>query len=612
MDLKSAIDSAKEKFESDIATIRVDDIGDNESPNRISSRKAASAPASPGKALSVMLPTYESKRPRLLKEASSKSYSKGSHLKASLLIPANEVVDNTDNNDDTKKQSKKNTKGVSMSEVIKLHQDEGVINLLHALPASRRRPSSSYTSSQSPTTSISLANHHHQQQQQRRPSNEVERGQAAKGLSQSTPSNSAAKNLNALFHRRFINPNNMLRNVIDPQSVRPCTQEELIKSPSLEILKQLPDRDYAKLWSSPSRYNIVQDLRQSSSPLHDEAEEAVVGGNVAAAAAASPNGSVTSIESSVSKSQSTLAVAQTSSGSSTAAAAALTVTNLRSIRTRPWKIQTKHFKDILLRTYSTFVQVILSPSSTGLKNSVNINVCDEMIDVLKQLESDPECRAIMITGIGGTFCQGVDLTVLTHDGSADKQRRAAESLASAIKRLVKQILNCSKILVAAVNGKACGLAVTLLPYFDVVYASDKAEFSMEYSRLGQIPEGFMSSSTSSAYGGCKQSSISEMLYMGHCLTARMAQEAGLVSSVIWPSSFLEEIVPRLESLEFMNAAGGGGGGLFRLKQYMKKSLKEQVLKIMEAETQELASNWSSLEFAKRVKQYLKNSHVLYQ
>ena len=109
MDLKSAIDSAKEKFESDIATIRVDDIGDNESPNRISSRKAASAPASPGKALSVMLPTYESKRPRLLKEASSKSYSKGSHLKASLLIPANEVVDNTDNNDDTKKQSKKNT-----------------------------------------------------------------------------------------------------------------------------------------------------------------------------------------------------------------------------------------------------------------------------------------------------------------------------------------------------------------------------------------------------------------------------------------------------------------------------------------------------------------------
>ena len=192
----------------------------------------------------------------------------------------------------------------------------------------------------------------------------------------------------------------------------------------------------------------------------------------------------------------------------------------------------------------------------------------------------------------------VDLTLLTHDGSSDKQRRAAEALASAIKKLVKQLLNCSKILVAAVNGKACGLGVTLLPYFDIVYASDKAEFHLEYSKLGQIPEAFLSA--------C-QLRYNEMLYMGHSLTARMAQESGLVSSVIWPSSFLEEIVPRLESLEFMNSEG-----LSRCKQYMKKSMKQQVLKIMDDETQELAANWSQLDFAKRVKQFLKNSHVLLQ
>ena len=98
-----------------------------------------------------------------------------------------------------------------------------------------------------------------------------------------------------------------------------------------------------------------------------------------------------------------------------------------------------------------------------------------------------------------------------------------------------------------------------------------------------------------------------MLYMGHSLTARMAQESGLVTSVIWPSSFLEEIVPRLESLEFMNSEG-----LSRCKQYMKKSMKQQVLRIMDDETQELAANWSQLDFAKRVKQFLKNSHVLLQ
>jgi len=202
-----------------------------------------------------------------------------------------------------------------------------------------------------------------------------------------------------------------------------------------------------------------------------------------------------------------------------------------------------------------------------------------------------------IIGIGGTFCQGVDLTLLTHDGSADKQRRAAESLATAIKRLIRQFLSSTKILVAAVNGKTSGLGVTMLPYFDLVYASDKAEFSTEYARLGQIPEGFLT----------HEHLNSEVLLMGQSLTAKMAQDLGLVSTVIWPSSFLEEIVPRLERLEFMNDKG-----LLKLKQYMKRSLKERVLKVMESETQELISSWSSLEFAKSVKIYLKSSHVVYQ
>jgi hypothetical protein len=49
-----------------------------------------------------------------------------------------------------------------------------------------------------------------------------------------------------------------------------------------------------------------------------------------------------------------------------------------------------------------------------------------------------------------------------------------------------------------VNGVARGCGVTLLPYFDVVFASDKATFSADYARLGQIPEGFASHSFTSA------------------------------------------------------------------------------------------------------------------
>ena len=121
------------------------------------------------------------------------------------------------------------------------------------------------------------------------------------------------------------------------------------------------------------------------------------------------------------------------------------------------------------------VQIILSPATTGIRHSINANVCDEIVDILKQVEDIP-VRGILLTGIGETFCQGVDLSTLTHDGSADKQKRAAESLANGIKKLVRQLLTSTKILVVAVNGKASGLGVSILPYFDIVYANDKHSF----------------------------------------------------------------------------------------------------------------------------------------
>ena len=68
---------------------------------------------------------------------------------------------------------------------------------------------------------------------------------------------------------------------------------------------------------------------------------------------------------------------------------------------------TKHFKDILIRSYSSFVQIIMSPVTTGLKHTINVNVCEELIDVMKQLLNIDDCKAILLTGIGTTFCQGI-------------------------------------------------------------------------------------------------------------------------------------------------------------------------------------------------------------
>ena len=415
----------------------------------------------------------------------------------------------------------------------------------------------------------------------RRPSNEIDRsgGGTTKGVTQGTESGRSA--LSMVLYRRHINPDNVLANVINSTNIQPCTQDELLTQTSMEILKTLPSKDYLNLWSHQSRYSLAAPVNERD--IYPTINENVVEESISQAGH-SPSGSVTSMDSSVSKSHHNDLHHHSK--------------QINFVRTAQWRIQSKNYKDIQIRTHSSFVQIILSPATTGIRHSINANVCDEIVDILKQVEDIP-VRGILLTGIGETFCQGVDLSTLTHDGSADKQKRAAESLANGIKKLVRQLLTSTKILVVAVNGKASGLGVSILPYFDIVYANDKAEFSMDYSRIGQIPDGFASQTV--------LANLPEMLLGLQAMTASMAQAAGFVNNVVWPSKFLENIVPKMETLDFMNATG-----LRLVKQSLKKTMRAKVFGVMEEETNTLIATWSSTEFAKSIRHYLKSSHLVFQ
>ena len=198
----------------------------------------------------------------------------------------------------------------------------------------------------------------------------------------------------------------------------------------------------------------------------------------------------------------------------------------------------------------------------------------------------------------------MDLSILTYDAT-EKQRKSAETMATSIKRLVKYLLSYPKVLVAAVNGHAKGLGVTLLSYFDIVFASDKATFSIEtYAKLGQIPEAF----ASHVFPSHNRTILNEMLLLGKAITASEASSFGLVSSVIWPDKFLEEIVPRMELFERMLPLG-----LRAVKNSMNSGLKQRLnSNLLDDETKELIKNWTSPYFAKNVREYIKLHHLNFQ
>ena len=56
----------------------------------------------------------------------------------------------------------------------------------------------------------------------------------------------------------------------------------------------------------------------------------------------------------------------------------------------------------------------------------------------------------------------------------------------AVERLIMALVSTNKMLIAAVNGEATGLGLAILPFFDIVYASERATFKSYSSRYYQI------------------------------------------------------------------------------------------------------------------------------
>jgi feruloyl-CoA hydratase/lyase len=122
------------------------------------------------------------------------------------------------------------------------------------------------------------------------------------------------------------------------------------------------------------------------------------------------------------------------------------------------------------------------------RNAMNPRMHMEMVDALTMLESDDDCRVLVLTGAGESFCAGQDLKEYFYDIDNDpaaraKARRAAETWRSHLLRLFP------KPTIAAVNGFCFGGAFTTVANSDFAIASDKATFGLSEINFGKIPGG---------------------------------------------------------------------------------------------------------------------------
>ena len=190
-------------------------------------------------------------------------------------------------------------------------------------------------------------------------------------------------------------------------------------------------------------------------------------------------------------------------------------------------------------------------------NAFTGEMMSELIDAFDKADADDDVRAIIVTGEGRAFCAGADLSAgaKTFDYAAREDRPekqgtpekngeidwSHESVRDSGGRVTLRIYECLKPVIAAVNGPAVGIGVTMQLAMDIRLAADNAKFGFVFARRGIVPEACSSWFLPRIVG---ISQALEWTYTGRVFGAQEALDGGLVRSLHAP----EDLLPAARAL----------------------------------------------------------------
>jgi 2-(1,2-epoxy-1,2-dihydrophenyl)acetyl-CoA isomerase len=168
----------------------------------------------------------------------------------------------------------------------------------------------------------------------------------------------------------------------------------------------------------------------------------------------------------------------------------------------------------------------------------------EMSALIRQYVSecneDPKVGAIVLTGKGRGFCAGAD------QGPRDPNRQPVASTAPDADQLA-DFLNRSKPVIAAINGVAVGVGLTLTLACDMRIGCENTRLSARFVRVGLTPE-FGSTWYLPQIVGL--SNAAEMILTGRIVDAAYAERIGLLNYVVPSEKLLEKSLELAEEMAF--------------------------------------------------------------
>jgi len=166
------------------------------------------------------------------------------------------------------------------------------------------------------------------------------------------------------------------------------------------------------------------------------------------------------------------------------------------------------------------------------RNALSQALRDELQQALDAIRVDPDVCAVVLTGAGGHFSSGGDISTMSNETTAI----AGWQRMQGAHRLVSDLVHFNRPIIMALDGSVYGAGMGIALCGDFVLATPRARFSMAFVRVGLVPD-FGVFYTLPRMVGVQRAK--ELIYSGREIDAAEAKDIGIVYELVEPDALLQ-------------------------------------------------------------------------
>lgn len=181
--------------------------------------------------------------------------------------------------------------------------------------------------------------------------------------------------------------------------------------------------------------------------------------------------------------------------------------------------------------------VLLTLDNPGMRNAMSDEMTSSWVTAIDALACDTSVRAVVVTGEGSAFCSGGNTSWIASEPDASVDRLRSRMMP--FYRAWLSIRRLEVPTIAAVNGHAIGAGLCLALACDIRYAAGGAKLGLPFNKLGMHAGMAGTWLLPNVVGPAH---ARDLLLTGRVVEADEALRLGLVSRVIDPEAFLDEVL----------------------------------------------------------------------